>query len=69
MHVLLGDSTANGMFHAVQGIWAKALGFGDFYYELGVQVRHGEELATPWVGALPIQVPRRLLCAWDNEVL
>ena len=24
-----------------KGVWAQLLGFGDFYYELGVQVRSG----------------------------
>jgi ESCRT-II complex subunit VPS22 len=26
------------MLHASQGVWAEMLGFGDFYYELGVQI-------------------------------
>jgi len=28
-----------GTWDALQGMWAKTLGLGDYYYELGVQVR------------------------------
>ena len=34
------------LFVITQGLWAKTLGFGDFYYELGVQIVE-VRLATP----------------------
>ena len=44
-----------------KGMWTQLLGFGDFYYELGVQVGQGRMACYPgrWVGAvsrLPCQL-------------